>query len=155
METNSKRIKKDAKQRMARDMQEIHGVIEVVNVTYIIHPIWPRSSFLLRREQREQCWTLQEPGSDTDLQGLTAMPKCDVWEWVLDWSLLHSPRSGTAFLESVKLLQNCTSASRDKNLLRIYVILEKDLVKEAKQKQRKNVSILLHTLWSVVSSTRE
>lgn len=86
MEKNIKKIKKDAKQGMARDRQEIHGVIEVVNVTYIIHPIWPGCSFHQRREQREQCWTLQGPDSDTDLQGLTAMLKCDGWEWVLDCS---------------------------------------------------------------------
>lgn len=50
-----KKIKKKAKQRVARDRQEIHGVIEVVNVIYIIHPIWPGCSFHQRREQREQC----------------------------------------------------------------------------------------------------
>lgn len=50
-----KKIKREAKQRMVRGRQENHGVFEVVDGTYIIHPIWPGCSFHQRREQREQC----------------------------------------------------------------------------------------------------
>lgn len=106
-----RKIKKEAKQRTVRDRQESHGVTEVVNLTYIVHPVWPGCSF---HHRREQCWTLQGPDSDLDLQDATATPKCSHWKRVLDCSLLRSPRSGTTLLEVVELLQNCTCASRDK-----------------------------------------
>lgn len=130
-----RKIKREAKQRPVRDGKESHGVSEVVYLTYIIHPAWPGYSF---HQRSEQCWTLQDPDSDLDLQGATATLKCGHQEWVLDCFLLHSPRSGITLLEPVELLQNCTYASRDK----IFCAMYKDLCNPRKgfgqRKQSRN-----------------
>lgn len=104
-----RKTKKEAKQRTITDRQESHGVTEAVNLVFMIHPVWPGCSF---HQRMEQCWALQGPDSDLDLQGVTAMPKCIHHPGYL--MLLHNPRSGTTLLELVKLLQNCTFVSRNK-----------------------------------------
>lgn len=62
----------EAKQKTVGCRQERYGVTEVVNLTYVVHLLWPGCSF---HERREQCWTPQGPDSDLDLQGVTTMPK--------------------------------------------------------------------------------